>query len=212
MKNVLIISSSPAQEQSLSGQLLDFFAQQYQEFQEEVNIVTRNLGQSLVPHLSMETIGAFYTPADQLSAAQKQSLAVSDELIAELQAADLIVIGSPMHNFSITSHLKTYFDQVARVGVTFQYTENGLEGLLKGKKVLVVTSRGGNYSIPAYAVMDHQEPYIRTFLGFVGLDKVDFIHLQGVSGGDTQPLIAAAEKEISEFIAALTPSSETVLA
>jgi len=213
MKNVLIISSSPAQEQSLSGQLLDFFAKQYQEsFTEELNIVKRNLGQSLVPHLSMETIGAFYTPADQLSEAQKQSLAVSDELIAELKTADLIVIGSPMHNFSITSHLKTYFDQVARVGVTFQYTENGPDGLLKGKKVLVITSRGGNYSNPAYAAMDHQEPYIRTFLGFVGLSDVDFIHLQGVSSGDTQPIINAVEKEIGEYITRLVPHAETAMA
>jgi len=211
MKNLLVISSSPAKDQSLSRQLLDFFAGAYQQQQEDVSVTFRDLGQSLVPHLSQETIGAFYTPADQLSEAQEQSLQVSDELIAELQQADMIVIGSPMHNFSITSHLKTYFDQIARVGVTFQYTENGPQGLLKDKKVLVITSRGGDYSNPAYAAMDHQEPYIRTFLGFVGMDVVNFVHLQGVSSGDTQPLVKKAELEISEWIKSIVFQAEDVL-
>ena len=212
MKNILIISSSPSQQQSLSAQLLDYFTTQYQQSLDDVNIVKRNLGQSLVPHLNMDTIGAFYTPSHQLNEIQKQSLEISDQLIAELQMADLIVIGSPMHNFSITSHLKTYFDQVARVGVTFQYTENGPVGLLKNKKVLVVTSRGGNYSNPIYAVMDHQEPYIRTFLGFIGLDKIDFIHLQGISSGETTTLIESAKKEISDYNSALLSSPEAVVA
>ena len=212
MKNILIISSSPSQQQSLSAQLLDYFTTQYQQSLDDVNIVKRNLGQSLVPHLNMDTIGAFYTPSNQLNEIQKQSLEISDQLIAELQMADLIVIGSPMHNFSITSHLKTYFDQVARVGVTFQYTENGPVGLLKNKKVLVVTSRGGNYSNPIYAVMDHQEPYIRTFLGFIGLDKIDFIHLQGISSGETTTLIESAKKEISDYNSALLSSPEAVVA
>jgi len=208
MKNLLVISSSPAKDQSLSRQLLDYFAGQFQTKQQDMNITFRDLGQTIVPHLNMDTIGAFYTPEDQRNEAQQQSLKVSDELVAELQNADMIVIGSPMHNFSISSHLKTYFDQVARVGVTFQYTENGPQGLLNNKKVLVITSRGGNYSNPAYAAMDHQEPYIRTFLGFVGMNDVSFIHLQGVSSGNTEPLITQSKQEIEQFISALVNETE----
>jgi FMN-dependent NADH-azoreductase len=94
--------------------------------------------------------------------------------------------------------------------MTFQYTENGPQGLLNDKQVLVITSRGGDYSNPAYSAMDHQEPYIRTFLGFVGMDRVNFIHLQGVSRGDTQPLVKKAEMEISEYIKSMVVKIEEV--
>ena len=99
-------------------------------------------------------------------------------------SADVIVIGSPMHNFGITSSLKTYLDHVARAGRTFRYTENGPKGLLNGKKVFVLTARGGDYSQLPMSTLDHQEPYLRTILGFVGLDDVDFIHCQGVAMGE----------------------------
>ena len=212
MKNLLVINSSPDKEESLSHQLLNYFSEQYQLKHEDIKITYRDLGQNIVPHLSMDTIGAFYTPEEQRNEIQQKSVKISDELIFELQTADFIVIGSPMHNFSITSHLKSYFDQVARPGVTFQYTENGPQGLLIGKKVLVITSRGGNYSNPAYATIDHQAPYIQTFLSFIGIDDVSFVHLQGVSSGKTQPLMAQARTEIDQFIDALTFKQKAVLA
>ena len=204
MKNLLVISSSPAEKQSLSRQLLDSFSQQYQDQVAAVNITFRDVGRSPVPLLDMATIAAFYTPTEQLNAAQQQSLQLSNELISELKQADIVTIGSPMHNFSISAHLKTYFDQIARVGVTFEYTENGPRGLLDNKKVLVITSRGGNYSNPATAALDHQEPYIRTLLKFIGISEVDFVHLQGVSSGNTQPLIEEAKVEIKHYINSLT--------
>lgn len=211
MKNLLVIGSSPAKEQSLSSQLLDYFSGQFKQKIPRGEVKSRDLGQDIVPHLSQETIGAFYTPDDQLTEAQKNNVAISDALIEELNQADMIVIGSPMHNFSISSHLKTYFDQIARVGKTFQYTENGPQGLLTHKKVLVITARGGNYSNPAYAVMDHQEPYIRTFLGFIGLNDVDFVHLQGVSSGNVEPLIEQAKNEIDQYLQEFVEQNEPEL-
>ena len=108
-----------------------------------------------------------------------------------------------MHNFGLPSGLKAWIDHVARVGRTFEYTENGPAGLLTGKKVFVLTARGGNYaeSSPAHA-MDHQAPYLVTVLGFLGLDDVTFIHAQGVAGGEEG--IKAAEIEIDRAVAIAT--------
>ena len=123
--------------------------------------------------------------------------------MGELETADVIVIGAPMHNFSLPSGLKAWIDHVARVGKTFRYTDEGPEGLLKSKKVFVLTARGGNYSenSPVHA-MDHQAPYLRTILGFMGLDDVTFIHAQGVAQGEDG--VRKAEAKIDTALAEMT--------
>ncbi len=134
-----------------------------------------------MPHLDAETFAALATPAAGRTARQDALVTFSDTLIAELEAADTIVLAVPMYNFSIPSTLKAWIDHIARAGRTFRYSASGPEGLLKGKKLFVVTARGGLYSgeSPARAY-DFQEPYLRAVLGFVGLDDVTFLHLEGL--------------------------------
>ena len=130
-------------------------------------------------------IGAYYTAPEERDEGQQAAIALSDQLVDEIEAADIVVIGSPMHNFSITSGLKAYIDHIARVGRTFLYTENGPVGLLKDKKVYVLSARGGNYSEQSPAAsMNFQDPYLQTALAFVGLSDVTFINAEGVASGD----------------------------
>ena len=115
-------------------------------------------------------------------------------VIEELLAADTLVIGSPMHNFSITSGLKTWIDHVARVGRTFQYTATGPEGLVKGKRAYVISARGGNYAEGSPAAgYNHQDTYLKTVLGFIGITDVVFINAEGVASGEQGVLEAASQ-------------------
>ena len=137
-----------------------------------------------MPHLDGETAAAFATPESQRTDRQKHLLALSDSLITELEKADTVVLAVPMYNFSIPSTLKAWIDHVARAGRTFRYTAQGPEGLLKGKRVVVLTARGGRYSdrSPSRA-FDFQEPYPRAGLGFLGISDITFVHLEGLNIG-----------------------------
>ncbi|MGD9884470.1 MAG: FMN-dependent NADH-azoreductase [Reyranella sp.] len=171
MSNVLLIHSSVFGEGSQSLGLARDFLKRYPH----CSVVERALTPQTMPHLDGATFAAMGAPT---------GAALSDELIAELEAADTIVLAVPMYNFSIPSTLKAWIDHVARRGRTFRYTEKGPEGLLKDKKVYVLVARGGLYSkgAPA-AAFDFQEPYLRTVLGFVGLTDVTFVHLEGLAMG-----------------------------
>jgi FMN-dependent NADH-azoreductase len=188
MTNVLLIHSSIFGEKSQSLGLARDFLQHYPHR----SVVERALTSHTMPHLDSETFVAMGADASQHSHLQKEAVALSDELIAELEAADTIVLAVPMYNFSIPSTLKAWIDHVARRGRTFRYTEKGPEGLLANKKVFVLVSRGGVYSkgSPA-APFDFQEPYLRTVLGFLGLTDVTFVHFEGVGMG---PEAAAANR------------------
>lgn len=184
MTHILTVTSSPSSQGSVTSALVEQFADNWKKSAKNASTVSRNLAQTAIPHLDETTIGAFYTPEEDRSDDQKAVLSLSDELISEIETAEVIVIGAPMHNFGIPSSLKAWIDHIARVGRTFVYTENGPKGLLKGKKVFVITARGGNYGegSPVHD-MDHQEPYLRTALAFIGLSDVEFIHAEGMSGG-----------------------------
>jgi FMN-dependent NADH-azoreductase len=180
MSNVLLIHSSVFGAKSQSLGLTRAFLERYPHR----SLVERALSPQTMPHLDGETFAAMVTPASELDSRQQAAVALSDELIAEVEAADTIVLAAPMYNFSIPSTLKAWIDHVARRGRTFRYSEKGPEGLLKGKKVFVLAARGGVYSngAPA-AVLDFQEPYLRAVLGFLGLTDVIFVHLEGLSMG-----------------------------
>jgi FMN-dependent NADH-azoreductase len=180
MSNVLLIHSSVFGDKSQSLALARDFLKRYPHR----SVVERALSPQTMPHLDGETFVAMGTPANEHDSGQQAAVALSDALIAELEAADTIVLAAPMYNFSIPSTLKAWIDHVARRGRTFNYTEKGPEGLLKGKKVFVLTARGGVYSngAPA-AALDFQEPYLRTVLGFLGLTDVTFVHFEGVGMG-----------------------------
>ena len=137
-------------------------------------------------------------PCDQRTAEQAARVALDDALIAELQAADTVVIGVPMYNFNVTAQFKNWIDAVARAGVTFKYTEKGPVGLLQGKKVYVVTSRGG---IHRDQPSDQMTPYLRTVLAFLGMTDVSFVYAEGMAFAAEQGL-SQARAQIDELLAA----------
>ena len=184
MATVLHIDSSVRHTGSLSRQLGGEFIAKWKAANPSDTIVTRDLAAAPVPHLTEQLIGAFFTPADQRNADQAHTLKLSDTLVDELLAADTIVIGAPMYNFSVTSGLKAWIDHVARVGRTFQYGANGPQGLVTGKKVYVFIASGGVYSQGPAAGYDHLTTYLRAALGFLGMTDITFIVAEGVSMGE----------------------------
>ncbi len=201
MKKLLVVHSSPKSSQSVTRDLTAEFVEKWQSRNPEGEIVNRDVGINPPAHLTEETIGAFYTPAEQRTEAQNKALAVSDELIAELREADEIVIASPMHNFTITSGLKTWIDQVARVGETFQYTEQGPEGLLKDRPVYVITASGGDYRAHTpIAFLNHQDTYLKVALNFIGLQDIRLAQAAGVAAGEAP--INEAREALAEAISA----------
>jgi FMN-dependent NADH-azoreductase len=177
MNKVLLVRSSISGDNSTSLALARDFLTRYPHS----TLVERTLSTSTMPHLDAETFAAMVVPEAQRNDRQKALVALSDTLIAEVEAADTIVLAVPMYNFSIPSTLKAWIDHIARAGRTFRYSADGPEGLLKGKKVFVFTSRGGLYSDRSpFRVLDFQEPYLHAIFRFVGLDDVTFVHLEGL--------------------------------
>ncbi|WP_340620449.1 FMN-dependent NADH-azoreductase [Xenorhabdus siamensis] len=181
MSNVLVLKSSIMAQNSQSNKMADSFIETWQANHPNSHISTRDLAANPVPVLDGELIGALRTNGAELTERQKAALALSDELIAELKAHDIVVITAPMYNFSIPTQLKTYFDLIARAGVTFRYTETGPEGLLKGKRVIVLTSRGG---IHKNSPSDLITPYLSVFFGFIGITDVEFVFTEGLAMGE----------------------------
>ena len=180
MSTVLQINTS-ARASGESNRLANAFVQAWRASHPEDRVVLRDLTTHPVPHLDEVTLSAFFTPPDQRDETLREVARLSDELIDELQAADVIVIGVPMYNFGIPSTLKAYFDHIARAGITFHYTSNGPEGLLKGKRAIILAARGGKYS---GTPMDTQTTYLRDFLRFIGITDVEFVYAEGLSMGE----------------------------
>lgn len=136
-------------------------------------------------HFTMDAMCPRTGQTDGLTAAQVAENAVSEQLVRQFLSADVVVIGAPFYNFGIPSQLKAWIDRIAQPGRTFQYTANGPEGLAKGKKVIVASTRGGVYSTsPQGQAMEHQESYLQTVLGFFGITDVEFVRAEGVAMGD----------------------------
>lgn len=198
MSNVLVLSSSILGDASASRKLVDDALAQIKA-DGAAAIVTRDLAADPLPHLSADTMAAFAGKAE--TPAQREALALSDALIAELRAADTLVIGAPMYNFGIPSALKAWFDHVLRAGVTFRYTEAGPEGLVAGKRAIVVITRGGQYAEDDAA--NNQEPHLRTLLGFIGIADVSFVRAEKLAFGDEEKekAISAARAELQGLAA-----------
>jgi FMN-dependent NADH-azoreductase len=163
-------------------------------------VSVRDLASDPLPHLTAERFKAFVTAPAQRTAEQARIAGESDALVAELAAADAIVIGLPMYNFGVPSTLKAYFDHVARAGVTFRYTADGPEGLLRGKRAYVIATRGGRH---AGTPTDLQSAFVRQFLGFVGITDVEFIYAEGLAMGEESRAasLADAGKRIEQLAA-----------
>ena len=179
---ILKLDSSIYGQGGQSAQLASQFVTALRERQPGARLIERDVATEPLPHLDAARFQAFLTQPDERSAEQAAVAAVSDELIAELRAADVIVLGLPMYNFGIPSQLKAYFDHVARAGVTFKYTEQGPVGLLTGKKAYVFATRGGAY---AGTPRDTQTAYVRDFLAFLGIAEVEFVYAEGLAMGET---------------------------
>jgi len=203
-KNVLIIKSSTAADDSVSSEIADFLMEQLDQQDgptQDYTFTIRDLAQTPAPTLNNETVQAFYTPPEALSTAQKELVAPSTEYIQELQNADIIVIASAMHNFSITTLLKAYIDQICRVGLTFQYSEAGPEGLLKNKQAVIITSSGMDFNNDHVRAMDFQTPYLQRILNFVGIEKVHHIPVQGLANNELVPTIKQDAKQAVQEVA-----------
>ena len=200
MTTLLQIKTSVFSDQGNSSQLANEFVTEWQKRHPEGRVIVRDLAQNPVPHLDGARVQAFFTPAEQRSAEQQALVAPSDELIAELQSADAVVLGLPMYNFGVPSTLKAYFDFLARAGLTFRYTANGPEGLIGDRKVTIFAARGGYFrGTPA----DTQTGFVITFLNFIGITDIDFVYAEGLSRGDEQKreAFAQASREIERLAA-----------
>lgn len=178
--NILQINASARREGANSTRVANAIAARLQQAQPSARLTLRDL--AVTPHhvLDEVALGALFTPTDQRSAEQAARVALDDALIAEVQAADVLVLGVPMYNFGVPAQLKHWIDAVVRNGVTFRYTEKGPEGLLKGKKVYVGLARGGRYR---GTEADSQVPYLKTVLGFLGITEIHFIYAEGLNMG-----------------------------
>lgn len=189
MSNLLFVRSSLFETQSKSNAVAGDYVAAWQRAHPQGQVVERALTPANIPHLNSETLAALGKAPTARTADEQHAVDFADRLIAEVEAADTIVIAAPMYNFSIPTTLKAWIDHIARAGRTFRYTAQGPEGLLKNKKVIAVVSRGGFYTAgQAAAPMDFQEPYLRTVLGFLGLTDVTFVEIEGQAVG---PDIAA---------------------
>ena len=200
--NILQINSSARSwangQGSQSTRLANELVEQLRAANPGATLTLRDLSANPHPALDESTLGALFTPAEARSAEQHARVALDHALIEEVKAADVIVIGVPMVNFGITSQLKSWIDAIAKAGLTFQYTANGPVGLVQGKKVYAVLTRGGVYRDQPG---DTQVPYLRMLLGFLGMTDIEFIYAEGLAmGPDAEAkALASARAEIARI-------------
>lgn len=198
MTTLLQVNTSIFSDNGQSTQLSQFFVAEWQFKNPDGRLVSRDLADGSIPHLDLARFQAYATPAAERTGEQNNWVAESDTLIGEIQAADIIVFGVPMYNLGVPSTLKAYFDHIARAGVTFRYTENGVEGLLKNKKAYVIATRGGLY---AGTPLDGQSDFIRHFLHLIGIDQVEFIYAEGLNKTGYKDIgLASAKQRITELL------------
>ncbi|MDQ1856060.1 FMN-dependent NADH-azoreductase [Chryseobacterium sp. WLY505] len=181
MKRVLHITSSPRRESSVSKKLGNAVVEKITDKYPDRILKKRDLTNPLFPHLEEAHINAFFTPAENRTSEQLETVKLSDTVINELQEADIIIIEAPLYNFSITSTLKSWLDHIARAGKTFSYSENGPEGLVKNKKVYLAFSSGGVYSEGEGQAYDFVVPYLKQTLGFMGMTDISVVRAEGLS-------------------------------
>lgn len=197
--NILQINAS-ARQGGNSTRVADAIVTRLQAAAVAAKLTRRDLASQPHPILDEAALGALFTPAEQRTPEQAARVALDDALIAEVQAADVLVLGVPMYNLGVPVQFKSWIDAIARAGVTFRYTENGPKGLLEGKKVYVGLARGGRYRDTAF---DTQVPYLKTVLGFLGITDVSFFFAEGLNMGPeaAQQGFAAAEADMAAAIA-----------
>ncbi|HHF6955128.1 TPA: FMN-dependent NADH-azoreductase [Haemophilus influenzae] len=194
MSNVLVLKSSISGNNSQTNQLVDYAVEKLQGN----NIIVRDLALQPLPYF--DATAAIAVRGEPKTTEEKQLLALSDKLIEELKNAQTLIIGAPMYNLNVPTQLKSYFDFIARPRVTFQYTAKGPEGLLKGKKAIVLCAFGGLYDEENLVTQ-----YMKSILGFIGITDVQFVYAQGIGLGAEaiEKAQSSAKNKINELIASL---------
>lgn len=200
----LVILSSILGDRSNSKQLADHLMTRVKASNPAASIKVRDLGAQPIPYFDGNTAGALFTPVDARSVDQQRLVEMSDALIAELMEADRIILAVPVYNFNMPAQFKSYLDHLARAGVTFRYTAEGVpEGLVKGKQVFVLTARGGKAEgTPS----DTLTPYLRQMLAFLGMNDVNFIAAEGMAMGEVAAMEGMAQAK--QRIDALLPAAQ----
>ena len=203
MANILLITSSPRGSESYSNRIADTVIRDLRNNDPDALLMVRDLAQDPLPHVDDDFVTATRGREGPQTPRQQAILAESDELIDELTAADIVVIAAPMINFSVSSTLKAWFDYIARAGRTFSYSEKGPQGLMTGKRVIIVSASGGIYS-GANAAFDFQVPWLRSMVGFLGMTDVEVIRVEGTALGSeaAEQAVARAAAQAHEVAAA----------
>ncbi|MDE1158644.1 MAG: FMN-dependent NADH-azoreductase [Neorhizobium sp.] len=203
MSSILLVTSSP-REESISSQIANEFVEKLIANRPGSTVVRRDLAKEGIAHLDTVTTSAIRKPAEARDAAESAAAEKSDASVAELLAADTVVIATGLINFNIYSTLKSWIDHIARAGHTFRYTAEGPQGLATGKKVYIVLASAGIYSEGPAAPMNHAVPYLKTVLGFMGMTDVEVIYVEGTAFGPeaAEKAIASAQQRSLELAAA----------
>jgi FMN-dependent NADH-azoreductase len=207
---LLHIDSSPLGGNSVSRELTQRIVAQWKTAHPHAKLEYLDLAKDAPSHLSMDSLGFRVGPnAGGLSDIQRRENEISERLVTQFLAADVIVIGAPMYNFSVPTQLKAWIDRIAQAGRTFTYTEKGPKGLAGGKTVIVASSRGGVYSTnPALVGLDHQESYLKTVFGFLGVTDIRFVRAEGVAMGDAAKTQAFEAADVLIRSLTATPANQ----
>jgi FMN-dependent NADH-azoreductase len=201
---ILHLDSSVLGDASASRRLSSDIVWEFQQQRPSVHVVYRDLAKDDIPHLTGAIASGFRSPgsAPVTDDGVRSEHARSEALVGEFLASDIIVIGAPMYNFSVSSQLKAWIDRVAQPGRTFRYTSDGPVGLSGGRRVVVASTRGGMYSAGAASSMDFQESYLRAFFSFLGINDVQFVRAERLTKGAElrEQSLAGARSQVHEAV------------
>lgn len=202
MTSILLLLSSPREQASLSSRFARELTGALKTSKEEIKIAVRDLSGSPVPHIDIAYVEGRFLAAEARNPKQAKAVGLAEELVSELVLADILVIGSGMINFGVSSLLKAWFDHIIWPGVTIKYTDTGVEGLVKGKKVYIVAASGGVYSDGTMATLDFQLPYLKHLLTFIGLTDIEEIRVEGTAFGPdaVEALTAKTAETIGKLV------------
>lgn len=194
MDNVLVVKCSAFGDDGQSSRLTNYFVDQLQLKKTSIKVINRDVNLEPIPHLDIKRINALFSQPSDRTAEQSNIIDFADELLQELLSVDAIILAMPMYNFSIPSQLKSWFDHLARAGVSFKYTETGPVGLLEDKPVYILAARGGIYNANN---IDFQTPFVTQFFNLLGLKQLHFVYAEGLNLGDDikeKAIVNAMEK------------------
>jgi len=196
MKTLLRIDASIRKEGSFSRNIGDFFQSQWKLKNPGGRMINRDLAIQIIPHINQEITEAFYLENTQ------EILSLSDQIVEEVQVCDTLLITSALYNFSLPSNLKSYVDHLVRINKTFSQASNGqYAGLMKDKQAIIITSKGGIYKGTNYEYLDFQDPYLKTILNFIGIQKTAIFSIEGTKAiGQSENIISGIKSDILEFL------------